>query len=130
MWDAQQPAFTTDITPSLYYLLGHGPTINSEIFGRPLFTHTLQEQSPYLRPHYLIVSSYAPVYAILGGTAKSLFIVDAVHSKNYYYNLSEDPLGSRNHVTVPLENENEVLIRHDVGMIDDFYHWNAAEPSK
>ncbi len=37
--DQNQPAFTTDITPSLYYLLGHLPILNNELLGRPLFTH-------------------------------------------------------------------------------------------
>ena len=130
VWDARRPAFTTDITPSLYYLLGHRPILNNELFGRPLFTHTLQEQSPYLRSQYLLVSSYAPVYAILGGNGKSLFIVDAVSSKNYYYNLIEDPLGTRNHATIQLENENEALIRREVGLIDDFYGWHSSRSGK
>ncbi|MGA7167912.1 MAG: hypothetical protein WBX08_02090, partial [Candidatus Sulfotelmatobacter sp.] len=114
-----------DITPSLYYLLGYRPTINSELFGRPLFTQTLEEQSAYLRPQYLIVCSYAPVYAILGGRGQSLFIVDAVNSKNYYYDLTQDPRGTLNHVTVRIRNENEALIRREVGLIDDFYHWHT-----
>ena len=124
VWDAKQPAFTTDITPSLYYLLGHPAVVNNELFGRPLFTRTLEEQQKYKRTHYLVVSSYAPVYAILGDEAQSLFIVDAVNSKNYFFNLNDDPLGTRNHVTPPLENENEALIRHDVGLIDDLYRWH------
>jgi len=123
VWDEHQLAFTTDITPSLYYLLGYRPIINNELFGRPLFMQTLQEQSAYLRSHYLIVCSYSPVYAILGGHGQSLFIVDAVNSKNYYYDLTEDPHGTLNHVTVPIRNENEAYIRRDVGLIDDFYHW-------
>lgn len=126
VWDAQQVAFTTDITPSLYYLLGHRPTVNSELFGRPLFTQTAQEASPYLRSHYLIVSSYAPVYAMLGGNGQSLFIADAVHSKSYDYNLADDPEGTRSHVTSRVRQENEALIRHDVELIDDFYCWHAS----
>jgi hypothetical protein len=125
--DAHEVAFTTDITPSLYYLLGHRPILNNESFGRPLFTQTQQEQSTYLRSDYLIVSSYAPVYAILGGAGRSLFIVDAVNSKNYYYNLVDDPLGSHNHVTLQLRNENEALIRRKVGLIDDLYGWHPAQ---
>jgi hypothetical protein len=78
----------------------------------------------YRRSHYLIVCSYGPVYAILGAQAQSLFIVDAVHSKSYYYNLIDDPLGARSHLSKPVLKENESLIRHDVGLIDDFYHWH------
>jgi len=129
VWDAHQPAFTTDITPSLYYLLGHRPVLNNEMFGRPLFTETRQEQSAYQRSQYLIVSSYAPVYAILGGEGQSLFIVDAVNSRNYYYNLIADPRGAHNRVTVQLRSEGEALIRREVGLIDDLYHWHQADAS-
>jgi len=125
--DANQLAFTTDIAPTLYYLLGHRPILNQELFGRPLFTRSLQEQSAYERQHYLIVSSYAPVYAELSGNGQSLFIADAVHSRSYFYNLKDDPAGTHNHVTVQLENEYETLIRHDVASIDDAYGWHPAE---
>jgi hypothetical protein len=127
VWDVDQLAFNTDITPSLYYLLGHRPIINNELFGRPLFTKTPQEQSSYMRPQYLIASSYAPVYAILRDNGGSLFIVDAVNSKHYYYNLVDDPLGTRNHVTNQLQSENETLIRREVTLIDDFYGWHSSQ---
>jgi len=125
--DTKQPAFTTDITPSLFYLLGHKPILNNEVFGRPLFTQTAEEAAAYKRSHYLVVCSYAPVYAILGAQAQSLFIVDAVHSKSYYYNLIDDPAGTRSHLTAQVLKENESLIRHDVGLIDDFYHWQPPK---
>jgi len=123
VWDTQQVAFNTDITPSLYYLLGHRPILNNELFGRPLFTETQEEQSQYLRSTYLLVSSYAPVYAVLGKNGKSLFIADAVNRRNYFYDLVQDPLGTRNHVTIPICNRNDALIRREVTRIDDFYGW-------
>lgn len=127
--DQNQPAFTTDITPSLYYLLGHLPILNNELLGRPLFTHSLSEQTPYQRSHYLIASSYAPVYAELTGNGQSLFIADAVHSRGYFYSLKDDPMGTHNHVTIQLENEYESLIRRDVDRIADAYGWHAAHPN-
>jgi len=125
--DLNQPSFTTDITPSLYYLLGHRPIVNNELLGRPLFTLSPGEPAAYQRSHYLIVSSYAPVYAELSGNGHSLFIADAVHSRSYFYNLKDDPAGTHNHVTIQLENEYEGLIRRDVGRIDAAYGWHPAE---
>jgi phosphoglycerol transferase MdoB-like AlkP superfamily enzyme len=130
VWDADAPAFTTDITPSLYYLLGHRPLRNDVLFGRPLFTESRQERLAYDRPNYLLVASYAPVYAMLSGDARSLFIVDAVNSKNYYYDLAQDPTGSRSHVTIPIQKQNEALIRHDVGLIDDLYGWHPSDAGR
>lgn len=129
-WDANGITFTTDITPSLYYLLGHRPILNNELFGRPLFTQNLQEQQAYRRARYLIASSYAPVYAILGGHGESLFIADAVNSRSYYYDLTDDPLGSRNDLTIRLENENAPLIRNEMERIDDFYHWQPPQDAR
>ncbi len=129
VWDPHRVAFTTDITPSLYYLLGHRPILNNEMYGRPIFTESQQEQRAYERSHYLLASSYAPVYAMLGSEGQSLFIVDAVNSRNYYYNLLADPLGAHNHVTVQVRNENEALIRQQLGLIDNLYSWHP-EPGK
>lgn len=127
VWDTQQVSFNTDITPTLYYLLGHRPILNNELLGRPLLTQTWQEQTEYTRPYYLLVSSYGPVYAILGKNGKSLFIVDAVDGRNYFYDLAEDPLGSRNHATARVVSENEPLIRREVESIDSFYGWSPSK---
>jgi hypothetical protein len=124
-FDAGSVVFSLDITPSLYYLLGHRPTANRELFGRPLFTETLREQAAYERERYLLASSYAPVYGILGRDGKSLFIVDAVNQKNYFYNLLADPEGVHNRVTPRIRDENEALIREQLGMIDRLYGTGA-----
>lgn len=127
VWDENQVAFNTDLTPSLYYLLGHRPTANNELFGRPIFTESLQEQSRYLHSRYLLVSSYAPVYAVLGGKAESLFIVDAVNSRNYYYDLARDPHGTENRVTAQSLDQNYAWIRREIDSINGLYHWNPAQ---
>ena len=119
--DPRSVVFSLDITPSLYFLLGHRPTTNRELFGRPLFTQSLEEQRTYERGHYLLASSYAPVYGILGGDGQNLFIVDAVNQKNYFYDLSADPQGVHNRVTPRIRDENEALIREQLGLIDLLY---------
>ncbi|HTZ98268.1 MAG TPA: sulfatase-like hydrolase/transferase [Terriglobales bacterium] len=129
VYDANKVSFNTDITPTLYYLLGHRPILNNELFGRPLFTNTLTEQEQYGQPYYLLVSSYAPVYAILSKNGQSLFIADAVNRKHYFYDLKDDPLGSRNHVDAHIINENQPLIRDQIERIDSFYGWHAPQTS-
>jgi len=124
-FDTRSVVFSLDITPSLYYLLGHRPTTNRELFGRPLFTETQREQAAFQRERYLLASSYAPVYGILGGDGKSLFIVDAVNQKNYFYDLLADPEGVHNRVTPRIRDENEALIREQLGMIDRLYGTGA-----
>jgi hypothetical protein len=70
-------------------LLGHKPTLQNEVFGRPLFTAKPEEQAPYLRDSYLIAASYAAVYAALSDNGKSLYVADGVNSKDYYYDLTD-----------------------------------------
>lgn len=86
-WDSEAVAFSTDLTPSLYYLLGHRPTTQNPIHGRPLFTETLKEQEKYKRDSYLLAASYGAVYGILADNGHTLFIADAINQKEYFYKL-------------------------------------------
>jgi arylsulfatase A-like enzyme len=122
-WNPRQVAFSMDVTPSLYYLLGHRPIRNDEMLGRPLFTESREEHDPYLRDSYLLVSSYGPVYARLANNGGELFIVDAAARKNYLYNLAEDPQGTHNQVSVNNLPENERFIRQHVSSIGRFYNF-------
>jgi len=124
VWDPRQVAFSLDITPSLYSLLGHGPIVKNELYGRPLFTRTREELDSYLGSDYLLVSSYAPVYGMLGDRGKSLFIVDAVNHRNYYFDLVNDPLGIHNRITPKIRDRGEQEIRRGIGLIDTFYHYS------
>ncbi|MBM3774758.1 MAG: hypothetical protein FJW37_06285, partial [Acidobacteria bacterium] len=110
------PAFLTDITPSLYYLLGHRPVAVNRISGRPLFTKKLDEQAPYLRKHYLIASSYGPVYGLLSDQGRSLYIVDAVNYRGSFHRLGP---GARQRSAA----EYEGLIREEIGAINRFWGW-------
>ena len=127
VWDAKAIAFSTDITPSLYYLLGHRPIAQNSIFGRPLFTATHKELSEYQRDSHLIASSYGPVYGILGQNGRTLFIADAVNQKDYFFDLATDPKGARNRITPALQSENQKLIREQIDSISKFYKFERGQ---
>ncbi|MCI0488323.1 MAG: sulfatase-like hydrolase/transferase [Blastocatellia bacterium] len=122
--DTKLIAFSTDITPSIYYLLGHRPIARNEIFGRPLFTESQQEQNAYLRENYLVASSYGAVYGILSNNGRRLYISDGVNYKDYYYDLEDDPAGTRNRVSSSIKAENEQLIRDHITAINRFFNFN------
>ncbi|MCU1286299.1 MAG: hypothetical protein JWO13_2649 [Acidobacteriales bacterium] len=126
--DPKAISFSMDVTPSLYYLLGHKPIANDELFGRPLFTETKQEHDSYLRDSYLLVSSYGAVYATLRDHGQSLFIVDAVAYKNYFYDLSRDPRTMHSRLTREVLADNEAFIRHSINAINKFYNVRSSEP--
>ena len=92
-------AMSTDITPSLFYLLGQTPTINNSLFGRPLFTERAAEREAYARDGFVVASSYGPVYGLLAGDGSSLYIADAANYRDYYYDLTTGVAGTSQPVT-------------------------------
>jgi hypothetical protein len=109
-YSTQAPAFLTDITPTLYYLLGEKPIMDSELFGRPLFTTGADAEKQYLHKNYLEVSSYAPVYGLLSGDGRFLYIADGVNYRDYGYELEAN--GS-NH-EVPITEEQRAAMQHAI----------------
>jgi len=124
----QQIAFSTDITPSLYYLLGRRPAAAGEVMGRPLFTATSQEQEADRQNSYLIACSYGPVYGILKGNGQSLFIADSVNRRDYFFDLGNDPKGTHNRLTPALSGEYEKLIRSELQRLNNFYDISPTQP--
>lgn len=127
VWNTKLISFSTDITPSLYYLLGHQPTARSELLGRPLFTATEPEQRGAIQDNYLIASSYGAVYGLLRNNGRYLYISDGVNYTDYFYDLINDSRGARNLVTPALKIENEQLIRERVRAINEFYRFNPGQ---
>jgi arylsulfatase A-like enzyme len=80
-------ALSTDITPSLYALLGQIPADLGPLFGRPLFGPS-DAQPPHRVGPLVAVSSYGAVYAVYRDNGSKLYIADAVNGRDYGYDLS------------------------------------------
>src|SRR5438477_10168921 len=93
--DPDRLAFLTDITPSLYFLLGHAASIGSELFGAPLFARTRQELVDRSREEFLLASSYGPVYGLLRENGRSLYVIDATNYVDDEIELAAEPKGIR-----------------------------------
>lgn len=119
-------AFSTDITPTLYSLLGQKPLISGELFGHPLFSWASSGPDQPKSTDYLVVSSYGAVYGVLNGQGNELYIADAVNYRNYLYDLSRQPLGVA--VTVPdsVRERNERIIREQISAIGNFYGYASG----
>lgn len=85
-----------DIVPSLYYLLGHRGMDRDEIFGRPLFTESLNEQRAYAPESRLIVSDSIALYGLLAENGSQLYVVDEFRNGEALYDLRKDPEAARN----------------------------------
>lgn len=122
-------AFNIDITPTLYYLLGHRPIIDDERFGVPLFTATAAEAASYQRSNYLVVSSYGAVYGLLSDNGRKLFVANAMEGTNGYYDLVKDPGAVVNRANDQILTSEEQLTRTYVQQIADLYHFKYHSPT-
>ena len=122
-------AFNIDVTPSLYYLLGYRPIANDEKFGRPLFTETSEENRSYQRNSYLVSVCYNPIYGILGGDGKTLFIANEMDGVDQYFDLVRDPDGVVNLIDNKIRARGQTQIREHVQDLADFYRYQYHTPT-
>ena len=123
--DVKDVAFLTDIAPSLYQLLGQGPTNKSELFGKPLFAPDAAALASYRRDSWLVAASYAPVYGILKN-GRELYVSDAVQYRESLYDIAG---ASAVELTVgpTAKRAYQDSIRRHVRAIGNFYRIETTE---
>jgi len=123
--DERAVSLSTDITPTLYALLGHPPADLGPLYGRPLFAPRGEQLPPRTGP-LLIASSYGGVYAVLHDNGSRIYIADGVNGRDYAYDLrGASPV--RIGVTPANRADDQRFIRSQVDEIARAYHF-AAEP--
>src|SRR5262249_7704968 len=121
VYDDTSLSALTDITPSLYYLLGHRPIEVNPIFGRPLFTATPEELVPYRRRELFLASDERAVYGLLTDNGRFLFTTYDSPAASFLFDLSNDPNAMHNLLTPELERKyGEQVIGH-LHQVADFY---------
>jgi hypothetical protein len=95
--DGGSPAYSTDITPSLYYLAGHRLVLRHELFGWPLFTEKPQERRSVkaARSGYLPAASYGALYGMLSGDGRDLYVANALNYRRYRFDLGAARAGAQ-----------------------------------
>ena len=115
-------SFSTDITPTLYYLLGHRPILHDELTGRPLFTQSEREQTEYLHDQYLVASSYGPVYGILSDQNRTLYVANGIENLDYMLDL-DGPSGLYHRPTAEVRAVYQDQIRDEIKTIARHYRF-------
>jgi uncharacterized membrane protein len=87
--DTASISFSTDITPTLYRLLGHNPVDLGPLFGVPLFASDDLDRSARRQEMFLVASSYGPVYGVLRENGSRLYIADAINSREFAYDMAK-----------------------------------------
>jgi arylsulfatase A-like enzyme len=127
-WSADMDAvsFSTDIVPTLYRLLGYdvsplGPTFGTPLVD-PLGTKVAEERR---RGAFLVGASYGAVYGLLQRNGTSLYVSDAINSRDYAYDLPPGTAPVRVRVTPAERLANQRLIREQIDRIAAFYRFDA-----
>ncbi len=116
------PAFTTDLTPTLYSLLGHPPTTDSPLFGTSLFWP--KGTTPPTRPDFgLMASSYGSIYAWLDSGGRQMYVADGVALRDYVYELDGSATGVSKTVSAEARARGQRAIRAGVAEIARFYQF-------
>lgn len=119
-WDLNEPAFSLDITPTLYSLLDYSPFSANGIYGRPLIASDPESLKSGLRSEHLFTSSYGPVYALLQ-EGRWLYIADGVNFTNYYFDLKNDPAGRINITNPAIDEDRQAALLWHLKRLNAFY---------
>ncbi len=118
--------FSSDITPSLYALLGYDPPDRGPIFGRAAFVAPDADTSWRRRGTFLLASSYGPAYAMLRHNGRRLYVVDAVDGRDNAFDVSDAAVGERIDITDAMTSENRILIRQHLAELARQNHLAAV----
>ena len=125
--DVDAVALSTDITPTLYALLGYAPRDLGSLFGRPLFVDAGADASWRRRESFLIASSYGAVYGMLRDNGRFMYVVDAVDGREYAFDLTNPP-GTRVEVTQSMTAENRRMIHDQLTALANLYQYHSEQP--
>lgn len=118
------PAFSTDITPTLYRLLGYREIGRIPLAGRPLFTERESPSDPPVRDWYLMASSYASVYGVLSENGRRMYVADGVAFRDYRFDLT----GSRSQalaISPEVREQEQARIREGIEEINKLYGFSG-----
>ena len=114
-------AFTTDITPTLYKLLGHAPRDHEPLFGMTLIGSDPNAVARRRHGGYLVASSYGPVYGLVSDNGQELYIVDGVNTAEHRYEFRDNLSGRATTISEQERAAAARAIREQVLEIARFY---------
>lgn len=119
--DTETVAFTTDVTPTLYKLLGHEPRDREPLFGMTLIGSEPDAVARRRQRRYLVASSYGPVYGLVSDNGQELYIVDGVNTAEHRYEFLDSLTGRSTTISESERAAAAGAIREQVLEIARFY---------
>jgi arylsulfatase A-like enzyme len=88
-WDLRRAAYTTDLTPTLYRLLGHEPVSPGSFYGASL-ARRKSGAAPAGRDR-MLAASYGSVYGAVLDEGARLYVIDAIERREMLFALGPGP---------------------------------------
>jgi len=126
VYDDTHISALTDITPSLYYLLGHRPILRGPVLGHPLFVLRPAELKSYQRDELFLASDERAVYGLLTDNGRLLYTAYASPAESFLFDLSHDPNAQHNLVTDPLKQRYDEQVIEHLHTLADFYGYKPG----
>lgn len=126
VYDETHLSALTDITPSLYYLLGHRPIVVNPLFGHPLFVETRGELERYQRTQLFLASDERAVYGLLTENGRFLYTTYDSPARSFLFDLDHDPDAQHNLLTDSLQKAYGQQVIENLQMVGDFYGYRPG----
>ncbi|MGA8152041.1 MAG: sulfatase-like hydrolase/transferase [Terriglobales bacterium] len=126
LYDENHLSALTDITPSLYYLLGHRPVRANPLFGHPLFVETPAELQTYQRSKLFLASDERPVYGLLLDNGRWLYTTYDSPAQSFLFDLRRDPNAQHNVLTPALKKQYDEEIIDHLQAVAGFYGYKPG----
>jgi hypothetical protein len=126
VYDDNRLTALTDITPSLYYMLGHKPIRSNPIFGRPLFAETREELDRGRRNELFLASDERAVYGLLADNGRFLYSTYDSPPQSFLFDLSRDPNALHNLLTERLQQEYAQQVIEHLHAVADFHGYRPG----
>jgi arylsulfatase A-like enzyme len=126
-WDEHRAAYTTDITPTLYRLLGHEVAAPASFFGTALAVPP--GTPPASGGPRMVAASYGAVYGALLEDASRYYVFDAIAMRELAFELGPGLEQRQVPVTMELQARGRQTIRDTVEAIGRFYRFSTAPDS-
>jgi arylsulfatase A-like enzyme len=125
--DLDGVSFSTDIVPTLYNLLEQDVTLRGPTFGMSLvYPRDTDPPADRRRGAFLLAASYGPVYGMLQRNGESYYVVDAVNSRDYAFDLAGGPPHATPVPVTPAQRlAGQRLIREQIEQVAAFFHFDA-----
>lgn len=129
VYDDTRLATLTDITPTLYYLLGHRPIRENPLYGRPLLADNRNELNAYPARDFLLASDVRAVYGILTADGRYLYTTYDSPAESYLFDLKSDPNAQHSILTAALKQRYDEEIIEHLQVLGNYYGYKAGVSS-